>query len=134
MKTEDHGRALELLLRTSADLPADRQLVYPPTWFLVAAATAAVVTLLLSFGARTAFGSAKARRVFDGKSNTITFPAEEYPSFPDLGRLGVYAGIVRVRSPSLEVKTANGVIDDFASPTVVADGPLGRGALAEPGR
>jgi hypothetical protein len=92
VKAEDQGRALELLLRKAVDRPADRQLFYPPIWFYAVAITMFVVTLLLSFGARTAFeigkGTASVRRQkkYDG------FLRRVIPSFLILGVLASALG------------------------------------------
>jgi hypothetical protein len=92
VKTEDHGRALELLLRKSADLPTDRQLIYPPTWFLVATVTAAVVTLLLSFGARTAFEIGKGTASVRWQKRYDSFLRRSVPAFLILGVLASILG------------------------------------------
>jgi hypothetical protein len=92
VKTEDHGRALELLLRKLADLPADRQMFYPPTWFLVTAATAAVVALMLSFGARTAFDIGKGMASVRRQKRYLRFLQKSVPTFLILGVLASMLG------------------------------------------
>jgi hypothetical protein len=92
VKPEDHGRALELLLRKSADLPADRQLVYPAPWFLVAAVTAAVVAILLSFGARTAFELGKGAASVRWQKLYENFLRKSIPAFLILGVLASMLG------------------------------------------
>jgi hypothetical protein len=55
VKPEDHGRALELLLRKSADLAIEPSAIQAPLWFSIAAVIMVIVASLLSFPARTAF-------------------------------------------------------------------------------
>jgi hypothetical protein len=92
VKAEDQGRALELRLRKSADLPADRQSFYPPIWFFAAAATMFAVTLLLSFGARTAFEIGKGAASVRWQKRYDGFLRKIIPSFLVLGVLASALG------------------------------------------
>ena len=55
VKSDNQGRALELLLQKAASLPKDGEKLNLPTWFVIGAAILAVFATLLTIKARTAF-------------------------------------------------------------------------------
>jgi hypothetical protein len=92
VKSEDHGRALELLLRKSANFPGDRQLIDPPNWLLAAVYTALGVTLLFALGARTAFEIGKGTASVRWQKQYDRFLRRSIPAFLILGVLASMLG------------------------------------------
>jgi len=92
VKTEDHGRALELLLEKSVDPHGSRQEIRMPNWFFVVGGIAALVSLLLSFGARTAFQIGKGAASVRWQKQYHSFLRKSVPAFLILGVLASILG------------------------------------------
>jgi hypothetical protein len=94
VKPEDHGRALELLLRQSVTAPNEGDMLLVPRWFWIATAIAFAVACLLSFGARTAFEIGKGEASVRWQKWYGSFLRKTIPAFVVLGVLSSMFGSI----------------------------------------
>ncbi|HVS34589.1 MAG TPA: hypothetical protein VMS17_03340 [Gemmataceae bacterium] len=93
VKPEDHGRALELILRRQlAAFPGANDKIAVPTWFWAVALTTAIVAMFLSVPARTAFEIGKGAASVRWQKRYDGFLRKIIPSFLILGVLASALG------------------------------------------
>ncbi|MGA2254163.1 MAG: hypothetical protein ABSG53_05830 [Thermoguttaceae bacterium] len=93
VKPEDHGRALELILRRQkVAFPGANDKITLPTWLLAVAVSTAIVATLLSVSARTAFEIGKGATSVRWQKRYDGFLRKIIPSFLILGVLASALG------------------------------------------
>lgn len=92
VKLEDHGRALELILRRQVASPVANEKISPPFWFWALAISTAIVAMILSVPARTAFEIGKGAASVTWQKRYDWFLRKAVPTFLFMGVVASVVG------------------------------------------